>query len=105
MEYINAQNLVPHAWFRRLSCIVALSSQVVKLHSQVVVVEVALSFFNELFMKYYYYYDVYDVMIMLLYDDVYDVMIMLLYDDVYDVMIMLLYDECIWCDEYDINND
>ena len=70
--------MVPHAWFRRLSCIVALSSQVVKLHSQV---EVALSFFNELFMKYYYYYDV------------------------YDVMIMLLYDECIWCDEYDINND
>ena len=31
MEYINAQNLVPHAWFRRLSCIVTLSSQVVKL--------------------------------------------------------------------------
>ncbi len=32
-------------------------------------------------------------------------MIMLLYDDVYDVMIMLLYDECIRCDEYDINDD
>jgi len=56
------------------------------------------------FMK-YYYYDVYDVMFMLLYDDVYDVMFMLLHDDVYDVMIMVLYDECTWCDEYDINDD